>query len=76
MTSQRPERRITCSTPPWYFFWLLAKVRLNQPKKPVFSSWWPFGIGSSMVAHSAGVRIRATRTDSTMAATMVSENCR
>ena len=37
---------------------------------------WPLAMGLSKVAHSAGVSVRATSTDSTMADTMVMENCR
>jgi hypothetical protein len=46
---------------------------LNQPKKPFFSSWLAEE-GFSKVAHSAGVRISATSTESAMAETMVIEN--
>ena len=55
---------------------LRSKVRLNQPKKPRFCRLCPFCTGLSRVAHSAGVRTRATTTESSMAETMVSENCR
>ncbi|MNN08157.1 hypothetical protein D3C81_1210060 [compost metagenome] len=51
-------------------------MRLNQPKKPRLATWCsPLAIGLSMVAHSAGVKIRATSTDRAMAETMVIENC-
>ena len=36
----------------------------------------PAAGGLSSVAHSAGVSVSATNTDSAMAATMVMENCR
>ncbi|CFN69685.1 Uncharacterised protein [Bordetella pertussis] len=49
---------------------------MNQPKKPFLEPWWPFGMGLSMVAHSAGVKTMATTTDSTMDETMVMENWR
>ncbi|MNC81497.1 hypothetical protein D3C75_1346460 [compost metagenome] len=51
-------------------------MRLNQPKKPRFGTpCSPFGMALSMVAQSAGVKIRATRTERAMAETMVIENC-
>ena len=58
---------------------LRSKQRLNQPKKPRtgrFAVRWPFCTGLSSVAQSAGVRISATSTDSSMAETMVTENWR
>ena len=56
--------------------WPWSKLRLNQPKKPRFGASWPWSCGFSSVAHSAGVRISATSTDSAMAETMVIENWR
>ena len=56
-------------------YWRLArsKLRLNQRKKPSF----PCSSGRfRIVAHSAGVKIRATSTESTIDDTMVMENCR
>ena len=55
-------------------------MRLNQRKKPrnqlPSPCSWPFSTGFSMVAQSAGVRVSATSTDSTIAETMVIENWR
>ncbi len=53
-----------------------SNQRLNQPKKPLCSTWPPGGSGFRIVAHSAGVRISATSTDSAIADTSVMENCR
>ena len=53
-----------------------VEPRLNQPKKPVCSTCPDGGSGFRIVAHSAGVRISATSTDSTIADTSVIENCR
>jgi hypothetical protein len=59
-----------------YFSLEAAKLRLNQPKKPLWLGPWPFSTGFSRVAHRAGVSTRATSTDSTMAETIVIENWR
>jgi hypothetical protein len=51
-----------------------SKLRLNQPKNRLFLA---MVLGFfNIVAQSAGVRISATSTDSTMADTMVTANCR
>jgi hypothetical protein len=55
---------------------VFSKLRLNQPKKPRVFMGSPLGLGLSIVAHMAGVRISATMTDSTIADTMVIENWR
>ncbi|MNF79846.1 hypothetical protein D3C84_620750 [compost metagenome] len=55
---------------------LVSKKRLNQPKKPRWAPNSPCFMGLSRVAQSAGVRISATSTESTMAETMVRENWR
>ena len=49
---------------------------LNQLKKPVCSTCPDGGSGLRIVAHSAGVSISATSTDSAMADTSVIENWR
>ena len=74
ITTRRTGRLRVALTPPMYLSVALAKVRLNQPKKPFWCSSSPLCAGFSSVAHSAGVRISATSTDSNMADTMVSEN--
>ena len=53
-----------------------VKVRLNQPKKPFFSMWWPASTGLSSVAHSAGVSDRAMKAENAMDTAITSENCR
>ena len=53
-----------------------SKTRLNQPKKPVVGPCEPFSTGLSSVAHSAGERISATVTDSSIAEAIVIENWR
>ena len=51
------------STDDWYRVVVLANVRLNQPKNPRFSCLYPFGIGFSNVAQSAGVSDIARKTE-------------
>ena len=53
-----------------------AKRRLNQPKKPLRSAWWPLAMGLSSVAHSAGVKVSASRPENRMDTASDSENCR
>jgi hypothetical protein len=67
---------ITCRTPPTYFSRPRSKLRLKRPKKPFFASSPPAFTGLSIVAHSAGVSVSATSTESTMAEMIVTENCR
>ena len=53
----------------------LAKKRSFRPSRPR-RACCPWRGGLRMVAHSAGVSVSATNTDSTMAVTMVMENWR
>ncbi len=59
---------------------LRRNVRLNHPKKPPnpprSPRSWPRATGFNIVAQSAGVNTSATSTDSAIAETMVTENCR
>ncbi|MCY1543792.1 hypothetical protein D9M68_796250 [compost metagenome] len=52
------------------------KPRLNQPKKPRFSWWWPASTGLSSVAHSAGVSDSAMKAEKPIEATITAENWR
>ena len=52
-----------------------SKKRSLRPSKPLRCSPGSLG-GRSKDAHRAGVSVSATSTDSTMAVTMVIENCR
>ncbi|MNY16729.1 hypothetical protein D3C86_1500120 [compost metagenome] len=51
-------------------------MRLNQPKKPFFSLWWPLGTGLRIVAHSAGVKVSASKAEKKIDTAMATENCR
>ena len=53
-----------------------SKLLLNQPNQRAALCLCSWVTGLSRVAHSAGDRISATRIDSTIAETMVTENCR
>ena len=70
----RPVRPVRYCTAFSYFLLARLKLRLNQPNGPFLAR--PSLRGLSKVAHSAGVKISATSTDSVMAETMVMENCR
>jgi hypothetical protein len=50
--------------------------RLNQPKKPRLSRWWPACTGLSNVAHSAGVSDSARNAENSIELTITSENWR
>ncbi len=54
------------------------KKRSTRPSGPGrgVRPCWPWATGLSSEAHSAGVSVSATSTDSAMAATMVTENWR
>ncbi len=52
-----------------------SNVRLNQPKKPRCSCFAVVGL-EDLRGTSAGVRVKATTTDSIIDDTIVIENCR
>ena len=53
---------------------ILRNPLLNQPKNPVFSKWCPAFTCFRYCAQRAGVSVRATMTDKTIADTIVTEN--
>ncbi|MNP02762.1 hypothetical protein D3C76_946230 [compost metagenome] len=54
---------------------MASKRRLNQPKKPLRSWCSPLATGLSMVAHRAGVRLRARNAENRIDTAIDTENC-
>ncbi|GAB1383761.1 hypothetical protein MASR1M50_20820 [Burkholderiales bacterium] len=52
------------------------KPRLNQPKKPPLSWWWPAATGLSSVPHSAGVSDSAMKAEKKIDTAMTAANWR
>lgn len=78
-TIERFQLRTVRLTPFSYLFCPRSNLSLNQRKKRAsgpLPSCFLGSCGFRIVAQSAGVRISATSTDSTIAETIVIENCR